>query len=169
MPIAASHSLADKKKRKPKMLYDPSGRSLINTDNYNRTEDILDEMYCDFANGLLESEIKKKLISGLYPSQNGVTMKQRNAYDYIDAVKKRITADYEEHIKTIRESLYLNYMTIYQEALANGDRFNAKNTLDSIAKLTGANQDKPTTAVQINNAESGLTINFGFGLQKDDE
>lgn len=139
-----------------------SHKNIIKTDDYNRTEAIIDEMYCDIANGLMHSEIKKKLLSGLYEAQKGKPMKERNAYDYIDAVKKRIAADYEEKAKNIRESLLLNYMTLYQDALKTNDRYNAKGALDSIARLTGANLDRPQTAVQINNNDSGITINFGF-------
>lgn len=171
MPIALSHSSSNAEDRKPKRLVDATGkRSIDHKDKYQRVESIIEEMYCDIANGLMESEIKKKLMSGLYKAQDGKAMKQRNALDYLSAVKKRLADDYVERTKSIRESLLLNYMTIYQDALKCNDRYNAKGALDSIAKLTGANQDKPTTAVQINSTnESGITINFGFLNDNKDE
>lgn len=169
MPIAKSHSDPDPKKRVGKSH--KSTRGPFSTKKmYQRTEAILDEIYCDIANGMMDSEIKKKLMSGLYTAQDGKTMKERTTLDYLTAVRDRIAADYREKVKAVRENLLLNYMTIYQDALKSSDRYNAKGALDSIAKLTGANQDKPTTAVQINSTnESGITINFGFLSDNKDE
>lgn len=167
MPIALSHSDPNPKKRVGKTGR-TSNWSITHKRNYQRVENVLDEVYCDYANGLLDSEIKKKLMNGLYPSQEGKTMKQRNAIDYINAVQARIAGDYREKTRAIRENLFLNYMTIYQNALECNDRYNAKGALDSIARLTGANLDRPTTAVQINNSESGITINFGFLNENND-
>ena len=60
----------------------------------------------------------------------------------------------------------LNYLTIFQDALKEGDRLNANKALDGLSKLMG--YGTITNAIQINGSKDGnVMINFGFHSNND--
>ena len=131
-----------------------------------KADKIVDQVYCDIANGFTNSEIQLKLKQGLYEGQTK-GMDSRTIYDYINAAQDRMHYDFEEKLPQMREDLYLKFMTIYQECIEHNDRLTAVKTLEGLMKLVGID-GKPQTAIQINSdKENGVTINFGFN--KNDE
>ena len=60
-------------------------------------------------------------------------------------------------------------MTVYNDAMKEGDRYSAIGALGTMIKLVGAAKDKPQTAIQINSdKEGGVTVNFGFDKKDED-
>lgn len=133
---------------------------------FRKGEEILADIYADHANGLTRSEIKSKLLNGLYQAQQGKGVKDAMACAYLRAVDERIRQDFDNSRGEMAHKIALNYYNIYQDAMENGDRLNANKALDGLAKLVGLGQ--PNTAILINNTQSGLTVNFGF-INKQDE
>ena len=133
-----------------------------------KTDHIIDLVYCDILNGKSNSDIIKKLMNGLYDGQEkGVV--QRTAYDYMEAARQRIAFDFERNAEKLREDLYGKMLAVYEDAVSHNDRYNALIALDKIMKLTGIGMEKPQNAIQVNAASSGVTINFGFSSDKEEE
>lgn len=161
MPLAKSHSMPSKKDRKPRYYTTPTGR-LLNLEEYNETEKVLDKLYYDICNGVSRSECMQRLRNGTY----GKEMKKRNATDYYNAALARLEFNADLEAKQLRDLLYNRYETILEECMKKGDVFNARATLDSIAKIFLGVKDSQTN-IQLNTSkDGGITINFGFGENK---
>ena len=159
MPIAKSHGLPNKKDRKPKAAKSPKGYTCRSKD-YEEVEAIVDLVYVDICNGVSKYDILRKLEEGNY----GKAIKHKDScYDYYNAAESRLAINADIEAEKLRNVLYSRYEAILEECIKKGDMYNARATLDSIAKIfLGA--DKPVNAIQINSdKENGVTINFGFG------
>lgn len=158
MPIAASHSLPNKKDRKPKPSKASKGMAVKYTE-YEEVEEVIDKLYCDICNGVSKSDCMKKLMLGVY----GKEMKKRNATEYYKAAMNRLAVNADIEAQELRNLLYSRYETILEECINKGDMFNAKGVLDSMAKIFLGVDNKPQTAIQINGSNDGkVTVNFGF-------
>ena len=158
--FAKSHNLPTFEERRQNA---PRAASLFA--KWVKADKVVDLVYCDIANGLTNTEIYQKLTRGVYDVLDK-PIDDRTAYDYIRAAHERMHYDFEEKLPQMREDLYLKFMSVYQECIEKGDRYNAIGALQGLMKLTGI--DKPAqTNVQINNSTDGVTINFGF--KKDEE
>lgn len=163
MPLAKSHSLPNKKDRKPK-LYSTSKGITIKNKEYYEAEGILDQLYCDICNGVSKSDCMQKLSSGVY----GKELKPRNAADYYNAALSRLEYNADIEAKQLRDLLYNRYETVLEECMKRGDVFNARATLDSISKIFLGVKDNQTN-IQVNSdKEGGITINFGFQQNNND-
>lgn len=153
--FAKSHSLPTYEARK-KSVKTKTRRRWLDADH------IVDQCYCDLCNGVARSEIVLKLTQGLYDGQKK-PMGERNAYDYLAAAMDRLHYDMEKDLENIRADLYGKLLTVYNDAMKEGDRYSAIGALGTMIKLVGAAKDKPQTAIQINSdKEGGVTVNFGF-------
>lgn len=158
MPIAKSHSLPNKKDRKPKASKAPTGYTVL-TKRYEEVEELVDAVYVDICNGVSKYDVLRKLEAGTY----GRAVKHRDSYDYYDAAFNRLAINSDVEAEKLRQLLYSRYEALLEECVKKGDMFNARGVLDSIAKTFLPN-DKPQTAIQINSdKEGGVTVNFGFG------
>lgn len=163
MALAKSHSLPNKKDRKPK-LYSTSKGITVKNKEYYEAEEILDKLYCDICNGVSRSDCMQKLASGVY----GKEIKPRNANDYYNAAFKRLEYNADLEAKQLRDLLYNRYETVLEECMKRNDVFNARATLDSIAKIFLGVKDNQTN-IQVNSdKEGGITINFGFQNNNND-
>ena len=135
-------------------------KSTTNATKFKKSESILADIYADMGNGLTRTEVMAKLMNGLYEAQKGKAVKECQASGYMRITEERIRQDFDNSRQQMADKIALCYLTVYQDALKNGDRLNANKALDGLAKLVGLGQ--PNTAIQINNTSSGLTINFGF-------
>lgn len=149
----------------PKHLLPPEDRkSVTNPTKFKKSESILADIYADMGNGFTRSEVKAKLMEGLYEAQKGKAIKDCQASAYVRTVEERLRQDFENQRGELSNKIALGYMTIYQDALNNGDRMNAVKALDGLAKLMGGNT--PQNLIQVNGGQDGsLTINFGFNNQ----
>lgn len=159
MPIAKSHGNPDKDKRVAKRSSNGNGGYLAKTKEYKNAEEVIDQVYCDIANGRTKTEIIKMLKGGHY----GKTMQTRNAYDYYNAAVDRFCTEKNEQADKLRAIYFGRFETLYRDAIQKGDIYNANNILQSVCRIFGLEAPKsPATAIQINNEKEGITVNFGF-------
>ena len=164
MPIALSHSNPDKAKRVPKPAKDSNGRYTAKNKVYKAVEDVIDQIYCDIANGKTKTEIIAMLKNGDY----GKKMKARNAADYYNAAVSRFCEEKNEEAEKLRAIYFGRFETLYADAIKKGDLYNANNILQAVCRIFGLEKKTPDTAIQINSSqENGITINFGFSSDKE--
>ena len=163
--LAASHRNPSKTKRKAKKSPASMGMPTL-TDAYNKADDLVELVYVDIANGVSRSNILDKLQKGLYGNR---PYKARQAAVYYDTALGRFAVDCDVEDKKLRDMFYGRYEAILEQCIKNGDMYNARATLDSMAKIFGIERKDPQTAIQINNSTDGVTINFGFESQETNE
>lgn len=161
MPIAKSHGDPNKANRVAQKCTNGKGQVLAKTKVYKQTDEIIDQLYCDIANGRTKTECINMLKSGHY----GKTLQTRNAYDYYNAAVSRFCDEKNENADKLRAIYFGRFETLYADAVKRGDIYNANNILQSVCRIFGLEAPKsPDTAIQINSSqENGITINFGFG------
>lgn len=160
MPLNKKHYLPNKKDRECEGHYHPLYKMATpNKREFQRIEDLLDEITVDVVNGKGKSEILLRCRNGTYENMpKGVSLS--TAEDYYKAVMSRLQLD-EIEKDNARSVFYSMYLNMYEEAMSIGNHLVAKGILDSMVKLMGL--DKPQqTNIQINNADEGLTINFNL-------
>ena len=70
-------------------------------------------------------------------------------------------------MEKLKDVFYSRYETILAECMKRNDLFNARATLDSMAKIFLGIRDNQTN-IQVNSdKEGGITINFGFQNNND--
>lgn len=163
--LAVSHKNPSKAKRKAKKTPTKNGMPTL-TDAYNKADDLVELVYVDIANGVSRSNVIDKLQKGLYHNQ---PYKARQAAYYYDAALSRFAVDCDVEDKKLRDMFYGRYEAILEQCIKNGDMYNARATLDSMAKIFGIERKEPQTAIQINNNTDGISINFGFGTNQEEE
>ena len=165
--FAASHSLPTFQERKAAAFKNFKYNYAANSKKWLTTDKIVDQIYCDIANGMTNSDIVQKLTNGLYEGQTrGIAKK--TAQDYLTAAHDRMHYDFESKLPQMREDLYLKFMSVYEDCIAKGDRYNAIGALRGLMDVTGMNLKQPTTAIQINSdKEGGVTVNFGFKKEEE--
>jgi hypothetical protein len=134
---------------------------------FNTADDVLDEVYCDIANGVSRSDITQKLMKGLYePQKRGMTY--RTAQEYYNCALDRMHFNTDVEHAELKDIFYTRYESLLETAIKKGDIFNAKGVLDSMAKIF-LGMDKQQNNIQINNNKDGITIKFGFSKDDEDE
>lgn len=136
---------------------------------FNRTDDILDGVFCDICNGVGRSDIVQKLMNGLYPAQDGESKKMtyRTANVYYNTALDRMHYNTDIEHNKLKDIFYNRYELLLETAVKKGDIFNAKGILDSMAKIF-LGMDKQQNNIQINNNSEGITIKFGFQKEEED-
>lgn len=158
MPIAKSHSEADRSKRKGKDLV-LNGKAFPKKTIYAEVDAVIDKVYVDIVNGVLRGDIIKRLQDGTY----GRVMKQRNANDYYNAALSRFTKEKDVEADKLRAVYYARFEKLYRDAVEKKDVYNANNVLQSICRIFGLEEkNMPQTLIQLNNNKDGITVNFGF-------
>lgn len=155
--LAVSHKNPSKAKRKAKKTPTKNGMPTL-TDAYNKADDLVELVYVDIANGVSRSNVIDKLQKGLYHNQ---PYKARQAAYYYDAALSRFAVDCDVEDKKLRDMFYGRYEAILEQCIKNGDMYNARATLDSMAKIFLGVKDNQTN-IQLNNNKEGIIINFGF-------
>lgn len=136
---------------------------------FNKVDDVLDMAYADYCNGVSRSDIIQKLMQGIYEAQEGKKMPYRSALLYFNTVLARMAYNTDIELAKLKDVFYNRYEALFEEAVKNGDVSAARQVLDSMSKIFGVQQQTPQTAVQVNANTDGVTINFGFGNEKDEE
>lgn len=126
--------------------------------DYEYVEDMLALVICDIINGKTKSDIIKKLEQQLYDGQRQpYAFKTAEMYYY--TAMQRIREDREQEVDELRDKLYSQYYSLYEDAVQNGNTIVAKTILDSIAKVFAASPEKKVD-IQVNNEK--VEISFGF-------
>lgn len=154
------HFLPNKKDRENKFFHPVYKMGSNSLKEYQRIEDLLEEVVCDVINGKSKSDILLKAQNGLYENQKkGVTYQR--ATEYYNAALSRLEVD-EPDKNNARQILYGMYLNIYREQMEEGNLVGAKQTLDSLTKLMGLDKPDSQTNVQINSNDNKVEIKFGF-------
>ena len=164
--LSSDHLLPSKVKRyKRGETYAERAQSVL----FNKTDDILDEVYVDICNGVSRSDITQKLINGMYENQNGQQKKMtyRTANEYYNCALDRMHFNTDIEHQRLKDVFYNRYESLLETAIKKDDIYNAKGILDSMAKIF-LGLDKQQNNIQINNNTDGIVIKFGFD-KKDEE
>ena len=163
MPIAKSHGDPDKANRKPKPSSDGKGGFMAKTKVYKQADEIIDQVYCDIANGRTKTEIINMLKNGDY----GKSMQYRNAIDYYNAAVSRFSEEKNEEAEKLKAIYFGRFETLYADAVKKGDIYNANNILQSVCRIFGLEAPKsPTTQVNVQNNSDVIKISFGFNKEE---
>lgn len=157
--LAKSHGESSKKKRKAKKTPANDGRMPTLTEGYNKADDLVSLVYVDICNGASRSDVMQKLQLGEY---GNTPYKQRQSAYYYNAALDRFAVDTDIEMNNLKDMFYARYETILAECMKRNDLYNARATLDSMAKIFLGIKDSQTN-IQVNSdKENGITINFGF-------
>lgn len=164
--LAKSHSSKSKKDRKAKKTPASKGMPTL-TDSYNKADDLVEQCYCDIANGVSRSTVIQKITQGTYEGMER-PLAPRTAANYYNAALDRFAVDTDVEAEKLRQMFYGRYESLLEEAVKKGDIYNARGILDSMSRIFGVERKTPDTAIMINSdKEGGVTVNFGFS--KEDE
>lgn len=162
--LAKTHGEKSKKVRKAKKTPASKGCPTL-TEDYNKADDLVSLVYVDICNGVSRSDVIQKLQLGEYGNR---PYKQRQSAYYYNAALDRFAVDTDIEAEKLRDMFYARYETILAECMKRNDMFNARATLDSMAKIFLGVRDGNQTNIQINSdKEGGITINFGFQNNND--
>lgn len=163
--LAKTHGEKSKKVRKAKRTPANNGGMPTLTEDYNKADDLVSLVYVDICNGVSRSDVIQKLQLGEYGNK---PIKARQSAYYYNAALDRFAVDTDIEAEKLRDMFYARYETILAECMKRNDVFNARATLDSMAKIFLGVRDGNQTNIQINSdKEGGITINFGFQNNND--
>lgn len=161
--LAKSHGEKSKKMRKAKKTPTTKGMPTL-TEDYNKADDLVSLVYVDICNGVSRSDVLQKLQLGEYGNK---PYKPRQSAYYYNAALDRFAVDTDIEMEKLKDVFYSRYETILAECMKRNDLFNARATLDSMAKIFLGIRDNQTN-IQVNSdKEGGITINFGFQNNND--
>ena len=163
--LAKTHGEKSKKERKAKKTPAKNGGMPTLTEDYNKADDLVSLVYVDICNGVSRSDVIQKLQEGMYGNK---PIKARQSAYYYNAALDRFAVDTDIEAEKLRDMFYARYETILAECMKRNDVFNARATLDSMAKIFLGVRDGNQTNIQINSdKDGGITINFGFQNNND--
>lgn len=161
--LAKTHGEKSKKDRKAKKTPAKNGMPTL-TEDYNKADDLVSLVYVDICNGVSRSDVIQKLQLGEYGNK---PIKARQSAYYYNAALDRFAVDTDIEAEKLRDMFYARYETILAECMKKNDVFNARATLDSMAKIFLGVRDGNQTNIQVNSDKDGITINFGFQNNND--
>lgn len=165
--LSPSHSKRSKLERRAKRTPASKGMPTL-TSEYNAADDLVEQVYVDIANGGARSQIIKKLMEGVYKNQKKRYAARTAAY-YYNAALDRFAVDTDIEMEKLRNLFYGRYEGILEECIKTGDMYNARCTLDSMAKIF-LGIDKKQNNIQINtNGDSKIVVTFGFNENKSED
>lgn len=162
--LAKSHGEKSKKMRKAKKTPTTKGMPTL-TEDYNKADDLVSLVYVDICNGVSRSDVLQKLQLGEYGNK---PYKARQSAYYYNAALDRFAVDTDIEMEKLKDVFYSRYETILAECMKRNDLFNARATLDSMAKIF-LGMDKQQNNIQINNNKEGVVIRFGFAKNNNDD
>ena len=163
--LAKSHGNKSKALRKAKKSPGSKGYPTL-TDAYNKADALVEQCYCDIANGVSRSVVIDKITKGVYEGMER-PLAARTAANYYNAALDRFAVDTDIEAEKLRQMFYTRYETLLEEAVKKGDIYNARGILDSMSRIFGVERKTPDTAIQIVNNKEGININFGFDNNND--
>jgi len=104
-------------------------------DEYDRVQRLIEEIQVDLVNGVMRSEIFNKFRERMYNNLSKKDIGERQIQNYIKAAWEVLKEDRVERVQELRDLLFSQYMSQYNEATRMGNTMVAKSVLDSIAKI----------------------------------
>lgn len=127
MPLSKQHLINKECKRGTRL-------SQKQLDEYDRVQRLIEEIQVDLVNGVLRSEIFNKFRERQYENLGKKDIGERQIQNYIKAAWEVLKEDRVEKVQELRDLLFSQYMSQYNEATQMGNVMAAKACLDSIAK-----------------------------------
>lgn len=152
MALIDTHIGQDKCKRGKKL----SQRQL---DEYDRVQRLIEEIQVDLVNGVLRSEIFNKFRERQYENLSQKNIGERQIQNYISAAWELLKEDRVEKVQELRDLLFSQYMSQYNEATQMGNVIAAKSCLDSIAKIFLPDEKTVNLNAKV---EGDITIDFNL-------
>lgn len=134
------------------------------TEKYNKSDETVTAVYCDIANGMSRSDCLEKIQQGLYGNR---PVKARQSAFIYNAALDRFAVDCDIEAERLRQLFWGRYEALYEDCIRNNDRYNARCTLDSMAKIFLGLKDKNKTTIDIRNNDGDIKITFGFNSDDD--
>lgn len=160
--LAKTHGNKSKATRKAKRTPANNGDMPTLTEAYNKADALVEQCYCDIANGVSRSTVIEKITKGLYDNMER-PLAPRTAANYYNAALDRFAVDCDVEAERLRQMFYGRYESLLEDAVKKGDIYNARGILDSMSRIFGIERKVPDTAIMINSdKEGGVTVNFGF-------
>ena len=150
--LLQTHLLQDKPNRGKHM-------SQKQIDEYDRVQRLIEEIVVDLTNGVMRSEIFNKFRDRLYENLSEKNIGERQIQNYIKAAWEILKEDRVEKIQELRDLLFTQYMSQYNEATMNGNVLAAKSCLDSIAKIFLPDEKTLNLNAKV---EGDITIDFNL-------
>lgn len=116
---------------------------------------VLEAMYFDVIHGKQKYQIREKFTSQGY---NNKTHSDRQFFTYWNAMIDLFAEEFEKNREDLKSKFLARYLFLYEKAIDSKNLKEAKNILDSIVKLTGA--DEPIR--QEIDVNGGFVIDFGL-------
>ena len=160
MSLSPTHSRASKKNRK--MLMDegrPIQNRLLQEEKYSKSDELVELVYVDIANGASRSDCIQKLKEGTYGNK---PYSPRQSQYYYNAALDRFAVDTDIEAEKLRNVFYGRYESLLNDAIEKGDIYNARGILDSMARIFGVEKKMPQNAIQIQGGDEKIVINFGL-------
>lgn len=160
MSLSPTHSRASKKNRK--MLMDegrPIQNRLLQEEKYSKSDELVELVYVDIANGASRSDCIQKLKEGTYGNK---PYSPRQSQYYYNAALDRFAVDTDIEAEKLRNVFYGRYESLLNDAIEKGDIYNARGILDSMSRIFGVEKKMPQNAIQIQGGDEKIVINFGL-------
>lgn len=124
---------------------------------------VLEAMYFDVIHGKQKYQIREKFTSQGYENK---THSDRQFFTYWNDMMDLFAEEFEKNREDLKSKFLARYLFLYEKAVDKNDMKGAKDILDSIVKLTGA--DEPIR--QEIDVNGGFVIDFGLdNIVKDGE
>ena len=160
MSLSPTHSRASKKNRKMIDNGKPIQNVMTQELQYSKSDELVEKVYVDIANGASRSDCIQKLCDGVYTDYK---YSRRQAQNYYNAALDRFAIDTDIEAEKLRNVFYGRYESLLNDAIEKGDIYNARGILDSMSRIFGVEKKMPQNAIQIkSDVEGGITVNFGF-------
>lgn len=128
-------------------------------DEYDRVQRLIEEIQVDLVNGVLRSEIFNKFRERQYENLSQKNIGERQIQNYIKAAWELLKEDRVEKVQELRDLLFSQYMSQYNEATQMGNVIAAKSCLDSIAKIFLPDEKTVNLNAKL---EGDITIDFNL-------
>lgn len=128
-------------------------------DEYDRVQRLIEEIQVDLVNGVLRSEIFNKFREREYENLSDKNIGERQIQNYIKAAWELLKEDRVEKVQELRDLLFSQYMSQYNEATQMGNVIAAKSCLDSIAKIFLPDEKTVNLNAKV---EGDITIDFNL-------
>lgn len=128
-------------------------------DEYDRVQRLIEEIQVDLVNGVLRSEIFNKFRERQYENLSQKNIGERQIQNYIKAAWELLKEDRVEKVQELRDLLFSQYMSQYNEATQMGNVLAAKSCLDSIAKIFLPDEKTVNLNAKV---EGDITIDFNL-------
>ena len=124
---------------------------------------VLEAMYFDVIHGKQKYQIREKFTAQAYDNK---THSDRQFFTYWNDMMDLFAEEFEKNREDLKSKFLARYLYLYEKAVDKKDLKGAKDILDSIVKLTGA--DEPIR--QEIDVNGGFVIDFGLdNIVKDGE